>query len=617
MKKQKKLLTQLGKILLILLMLFSQINVPIVAMAEELEDTTETKETPTSEENNTQEDINSPTDDIQEEVSPPEESPKYIITINGEEKTSYNIEKGNPKVTIVQSYNGEEGTYKYSNGKETEEIDFTSKLYGTYNFSYSVLTNNDDVIETKEIEITYDGDNNEILQKFIKNATIEDKTITFNNITKNLTVEEVLNYFDNESLQNQYNAKIVLTDQSENAPEQNSEINSNTKIILTNDIIEENYTIKIEGDFNNDNILDKEDSKIIIDKIVDENEKDENNNPIFTIMDATKPIYIINSSQQVEANDTLTCSLENKTEIYIDDELEVTLYIEGFDKDKLTGIEGIINYNDKILSLENIEISDKDAYGKFNTENNEKIFAYLLNDFNSEESLMTLKFKAISAGETDVSLEKIIGAYLGTQLNLEDSISTNITVLEYGKGGDEDQQEEQTKEESKPATIPQQTTTTYSNIVTTTPYIRRIALSSDSLIKLLEIKGYEIDFEPNKHNYKIKVKNNVNSLDLNIVLNDPNATYKVTGNENFKVGENTVEITVTAEDGTTSTYTIEVEKEKESKKAEKKEKEENSNSSKAIIIGLIVLTIIGLIYVIFKDDEEEDNKKRKPKKKNK
>ncbi len=66
-------------------------------------------------------------------------------------------------------------------------------------------------------------------------------------------------------------------------------------------------------------------------------------------------------------------------------------------------------------------------------------------------------------------------------------------------------------------------------------------------------------FDKNETNYILKVTEPVTSLTLNVTLEDSAATYKVVGNENFKLGEyNNVEIIVTAEDGTEKTYTLKV-----------------------------------------------------------
>lgn len=134
--------------------------------------------------------------------------------------------------------------------------------------------------------------------------------------------------------------------------------------------------------------------------------------------------------------------------------------------------------------------------------------------------------------------------------------------------------------------------------------VQTIRYSSDSLIKDLIIAGYEIEFDSNTFEYSINVGSNVKSLDITAILSDPNATYEVFGNSDFKEGENIVTVVVTAEDGTTSTYTIKVNKEAKEEKVEEQEK--NNNVVKTIVIGLIILVIIGLIYLIFKDDKEDD-----------
>ena len=225
---------------------------------------------------------------------------------------------------------------------------------------------------------------------------------------------------------------------------------------------------------------------------------------------------------------------------------------------------------------------------------------------------MTIKFTALASGTSTISIDEIIGSYFGQRLNLEESVSTTVTVEDYGKGGDDDNEETTSQEQtttSTEQTQPTASTTTVAPQSNTTSYIKPVVLSSDSLIKSLEVKGYKLDFNPNKFDYSLKVKNSTTSLDLTIVLSNINATYKVNGNENFKVGQNTVEIVVTAEDGSTSKYKIKVEREKAKKKVSEEKEEEENNSSKGIIIALIVLVIIGLIYVIFKDDDEEKDEK--------
>jgi len=86
--------------------------------------------------------------------------------------------------------------------------------------------------------------------------------------------------------------------------------------------------------------------------------------------------------------------------------------------------------------------------------------------------------------------------------------------------------------------------------------------SSDNYLKSLIINSsHEISQEFNKDvsNYEINVPYEVEKLDLSYVTNDGKAKVEITGNENFKAGEvNTVQIIVTAEDGTKRVYTLNV-----------------------------------------------------------
>lgn len=126
--------------------------------------------------------------------------------------------------------------------------------------------------------------------------------------------------------------------------------------------------------------------------------------------------------------------------------------------------------------------------------------------------------------------------------------------------------------------------------------------SINNYLKLLEIKGYSIDFDKNTLEYKIDVTD-VSSLDITAIAEDSRARVVITGNESFKEGENVVTISVTAENGQTRDYKVIVNKVLKSGLEEIKD---NSNTTeKVIIIILIVLVVLGLLYLIFKKDEEE------------
>ena len=78
---------------------------------------------------------------------------------------------------------------------------------------------------------------------------------------------------------------------------------------------------------------------------------------------------------------------------------------------------------------------------------------------------------------------------------------------------------------------------------------RKTAISA--LLTKLEEANYDISpkFNSNTFEYSIMVDNEVTSLNLTTETLDPGATVEITGNENFKVGLNIVNIKVTSSDG--------------------------------------------------------------------
>ena len=68
------------------------------------------------------------------------------------------------------------------------------------------------------------------------------------------------------------------------------------------------------------------------------------------------------------------------------------------------------------------------------------------------------------------------------------------------------------------------------------------------------------EFSADITEYELTVGTDVDSLEIEAVAEDENAEVVITGNDNLLMGENTIEIEVTAEDGTVRTYTINVTK---------------------------------------------------------
>lgn len=111
---------------------------------------------------------------------------------------------------------------------------------------------------------------------------------------------------------------------------------------------------------------------------------------------------------------------------------------------------------------------------------------------------------------------------------------------------------------SKPTTKP----TTGNTTGTTSKPTTETKKSSDATLATLSLKDFGIDFKKDITKYTVNVDKTVSKLDITAKATHSKASVKITGNENFKVGENIVKIIVTAEDGTTKTYQITVIKSK-------------------------------------------------------
>lgn len=82
--------------------------------------------------------------------------------------------------------------------------------------------------------------------------------------------------------------------------------------------------------------------------------------------------------------------------------------------------------------------------------------------------------------------------------------------------------------------------------------------SSNSKLSSLQIAEgvFSPEFAKNVYEYAVMVPNEITKLSIAASQEHSRATVRIVGNEELQVGDNTVEIIVTAEDGSTSTYKI-------------------------------------------------------------
>ena len=83
--------------------------------------------------------------------------------------------------------------------------------------------------------------------------------------------------------------------------------------------------------------------------------------------------------------------------------------------------------------------------------------------------------------------------------------------------------------------------------------------SKDTTLKEIKIGNNSVSLQKDKYDYEIKVDYDQTKLDIKALVNDSKAKVEVKGNyDKLEVGENLIEIIVTAENGETKTYKLKV-----------------------------------------------------------
>ena len=84
--------------------------------------------------------------------------------------------------------------------------------------------------------------------------------------------------------------------------------------------------------------------------------------------------------------------------------------------------------------------------------------------------------------------------------------------------------------------------------------------SDNANLKSLTVVNYDLDpvFSSSVTSYTLEVVNSVTSIEIKAEAEHEKATISIKGNENLEIGENTVTISVSAEDGTVKIYEIKV-----------------------------------------------------------
>lgn len=137
----------------------------------------------------------------------------------------------------------------------------------------------------------------------------------------------------------------------------------------------------------------------------------------------------------------------------------------------------------------------------------------------------------------------------------------------------------------------------------------RTAFSAKNNLKVLSANGFTLNpsFDKDRLEYNLKVKSNTDSLDLTAIAENENAKVEITGNGNFKTGNNVVLIKVTDENGFTKYYQINVDKPEAAVMGMSL-----GQFLMFLLLGLGLLGILFLLIVLLKRRKDKEEKKQQP-----
>lgn len=142
------------------------------------------------------------------------------------------------------------------------------------------------------------------------------------------------------------------------------------------------------------------------------------------------------------------------------------------------------------------------------------------------------------------------------------SVTVTVSTKQTSTSNNTSSAKPNTSTSSKPSSSNASTSNKVNNKTNTQTSVQS-TLSNNAYLKefRVDIPGITPDFNKNTFNYALTVEESVNNLSVTAVPEDSKASVSISGNTNLNLGENTINVKVTAEDKkTTKTYTINVTK---------------------------------------------------------
>lgn len=604
-------------------------------------------------------------------IIPGDLSPYSIYKVTkGEEELYKGVGSKIPELiingSVTNTGNLTSGTYNTSDTIVVEKLDDNGEVEYGMEYTYNATLNyyNSDEELSQIYDLSFD------------NGYLYEDAINYNSSLEVSKISDLLDKLENTDLElkvyNENNEELDLTDEEV----LNSEIKNNYKLEFTKtDIGTYTYLVVITGDNTGDNHFTKEDIEKTLKDYLEENKvlsmdvigKSDEEKGTLNFHDIVHFNNALNngSNDYIENTDLSLVFGEVPSEIVVGDTFDLQVLVNSSNAlDYINGINVKVTTDGSVLKLTNIKINDK-----LMSEVKDNNLVAVGTKIGSDEVLLTLTFTAISKGTGEVSLSGELAkdtidsieefTSITKEINVTRSLSSNnnLSSLKSSVGTFDIAFDKDVTVYT--LTVPYDTESvilsggledinsvvdglieykltedkTVANITVTsesgekkvyTVYIIKEAkpvvtpvvyyYSSNNYLKSLEIEGYEITFDKETLEYKIKVKSDVTSLDIKAIPESNKSRVEITGNEKFKKGNNTVTITVTAEDGSTREYKITVDKEAEKKDALTEIEDSSNTAEKIVIIILIILVVLGLLYLIFKKDDEEKIVSVEPKK---
>ena len=604
-------------------------------------------------------------------IIPGDLSPYSIYKVTkGEEELYKGVGSKIPELiingSVTNTGNLTSGTYNTSDTIVVEKLDDNGEVEYGMEYTYNATLNyyNSDEELSQIYDLSFD------------NGYLYEDAINYNSSLEVSKISDLLDKLENKDFElkvyNENNEELDLTDEEV----LNSEIKNNYKLEFTKtDIGTYTYLVVITGDNTGDNHFTKEDIEKTLKDYLEENKvlsmdvigKSDEEKGTLNFHDIVHFNNALNngSNDYIENTDLSLVFGEVPSEIVVGDTFDLQVLVNSSNTlDYINGINAKVTTDGSVLKLTNIKINDK-----LMSEVKDNNLVAVGTKIGSDEVLLTLTFTAISKGTGEVSLSGELAkdtidsieefTSITKEINVTRSLSSNnnLSSLKSSVGTFDIAFDKDVTVYT--LTVPYDTESvilsggledinsvvdglieykltedkTVANITVTsesgekkvyTVYIIKEAkpvvtpvvyyYSSNNYLKSLEIEGYEITFDKETLEYKIKVKSDVTSLDIKAIPESNKSRVEITGNEKFKKGNNTVTITVTAEDGSTREYKITVDKEAEKKDALTEIEDSSNTAEKIVIIILIILVVLGLLYLIFKKDDEEKIVSVEPKK---